>query len=820
MNYLKSALYSVLTTMTLFIAALFFLLATTPGLYILVNLVGLSLPGHLSLQQAEGSLIKGMSFKELRYSDARLNVHIIRANVVWKMTFNPWHQTLRLNQVHVGQLVLGRGVPLPDGRGSETKPFMPFDLQINELMMDELSMATFNISQLQLTAAMDNFSWSIKSLKAQYDHQNLTVQAAGQLQNNYDVSATVDIHPVSNGVSGHLNIKGDTTCYRWSGKFSGQYPVTLDGSLNHLKQLNSTLSLGENRVNVTGRIPEQLQIKVVIPQPQLFHPALAQLKTTITANAVMNGLQQGTLSMMISPGIFQPAANSALPPIPFQGGRVSMTLAPQGLLATSEFIFNPNETLKASVRLPEFNWHRASSLSQSIDGTANLRVVSLDFLNGVSPTIKNLHGQLSADLILKGSLDKPDVQGKLTLSDAGLSFPEAGVSLNPIQASLMTHNQHWDLTGSIVGEDGHVLDINGRGDVLPQFRGEVMMHAENFSVLKTPEYAINVSPQLTLKLDQDVVEISGVVQVPWARFKPMVFSNTQSLTEDAVFVSHEAVSTPSLMHVKGDVRVKVGQDVIVDAQGLHGVLGGEIQLIQPLNGALSAVGELTIRDGTYKAYGQNLAINHGQLLFAGATPSNPKISLRAVRSFNNTAQFSGSNQLFDFNASNLQTIDFGNHVTVGIDVGGYLNDPKIKLFSIPSSLSQSDILSLLLLGKPASQASQSGGQLLLTAISAMNLGSGAKGMQLLSQVKQTLGLDFDVQSSSMNNPTTNKTVGDTAFVVGKALSKRLYLSYSIGILQENSNVLILKYLLNKYFSVQVTASTIENGVDLLYTHAA
>ena len=72
----------------------------------------------------------------------------------------------------------------------------------------------------------------------------------------------------------------------------------------------------------------------------------------------------------------------------------------------------------------------------------------------------------------------------------------------------------------------------------------------------------------------------------------------------------------------------------------------------------------------------------------------------------------------------------------------------------------------------------------------------------------------------MNNPTTNKTVGDTAFVVGKALSKRLYLSYSIGILQENSNVLILKYLLNKYFSVQVTASTIENGVDLLYTHAA
>ena len=150
---------------------------------------------------------------------------------------------------------------------------------------------------------------------------------------------------------------------------------------------------------------------------------------------------------------------------------------------------------------------------------------------------------------------------------------------------------------------------------------------------------------------------------------------------------------------------------------------------------------------------------------------------------------------------------------------GHLNAHKIKLFSIPANLSQADILSMLLLGKPASQASKSGGQLLLTAISSMNLDTGTKGLQLLSQLKQTLGIDFNLQNNTRYNQATSPNADNTALVVGKSLSKRLYLSYNIGLLQTDSNVFTLKYLLNKFFSIQVTASDTGSGLDLLYTHS-
>jgi translocation and assembly module TamB len=54
-------------------------------------------------------------------------------------------------------------------------------------------------------------------------------------------------------------------------------------------------------------------------------------------------------------------------------------------------------------------------------------------------------------------------------------------------------------------------------------------------------------------------------------------------------------------------------------------------------------------------------------------------------------------------------------------------------------------------------------------------------------------------------------------VIGKSLSKRLYVSYNRGLRQTDANVLTLKYLLSTFFSLQVTASDAGNGIDLLYS---
>ena len=86
----------------------------------------------------------------------------------------------------------------------------------------------------------------------------------------------------------------------------------------------------------------------------------------------------------------------------------------------------------------------------------------------------------------------------------------------------------------------------------------------------------------------------------------------------------------------------------------------------------SATGELAIRDGSYRAYGQNLDIRTGRLLFAGGPLTTPGLDVEAVRRP-------------------------ASDVLVGVRVRGTLREPVFALFSEPD-MSQSRQLSWLVLG--------------------------------------------------------------------------------------------------------------------------
>jgi translocation and assembly module TamB len=262
-----------------------------------------------------------------------------------------------------------------------------------------------------------------------------------------------------------------------------------------------------------------------------------------------------------------------------------------------------------------------------------------------------------------------------------------------------------------------------------------------------------------------------------------------------------------------DVQVDMGPQVALTAKGLQATLSGTVHVKQAPQSTMTATGELNVVEGTYKAYGQNLSIDQGALFFTGGAIDNPGINLRASKSIGS----SSNNQLLDLNDTNSQNARLRGNVTVGVEVTGRLIDPDIQLFSNPAILSQSDILSMLVLGRPASQANKAGGQLLLAAISSMDLGNGTKGLQLLEQLKNNLGIDFNVESNSNYNLLTNTVSDKTAFVVSKSLSKRISIGYNVGLSQADPNVVTLKYVLNKFFSIQVNTSSTNSGVDVLYT---
>ncbi|GGI85289.1 translocation/assembly module TamB domain-containing protein [Legionella impletisoli] len=599
--------------------------------------------------------------------------------------------------------------------------------------------------------------------------------------------------------------------------FSAQYlEHLLRGDIHYANRaFNGKLSLGPNELTFKGKDLYQWDAHALITQPELLHPALRGLNTTIKADAKVTAPQKGNMEFLVSPGSYRSSEQKTLPSISFEGGKITAKLTSKGLSSKGALTLDRNKHINLSLSMPQYSLATPYSSKQPIQSDIRLNIDSLEFLNGISPEIEKLHGQLAMKLTASGTLGNPALEGQLNLNNASIYLPNLDITYNPINLEIKTANNQWNATGSILSQ-GNSLAISGSGRFAPTVMGEMTLKGENIPALNTAEYSIHVSPNLVIQFEPNAVAIKGTVLVPHAEIKPITFSDTVSLTEDAVFVSEKKETTP--LTITTDIDLKMGEHVQLDVKGLTGNLEGGIR-IQKLPGADPfAVGELRIHDGKYQAYGQNLTIKEGELMFTGGLLTNPGIRIRAVRFFKNASSFAPSNEMFDFSSGNLETFDLGGKVTVGVEVTGRINNPKVKLFSIPSNLSQADILSLMILGRPASQASQSGGQLLLSAISAMDLDSGTKGAQLISQLKNTLGFDFNLQRSASYDQASNQTNESTAVVIGKSITKRLYLSYNMGLFQNDGNVLTIKYLLNRYFSIQITAGDTGNGIDFLYNH--
>lgn len=482
------------------------------------------------------------------------------------------------------------------------------------------------------------------------------------------------------------------------------------------------------------------------------------------------------------------------------------------------FIADMDITTKGNI-----SWQKPYSLNIKI--IANGRDKSL---LPHSHTLINARGSITnLKLSLKSSIQTPistQIKANANITPARATINAEVVSANPalnlqtpnIDIALTSKAYNWRTDG-IMLINKHKVKIDGTGIISPSFTGKLNVSGSNLRVLNTPEYVINISPSLTVSYINDDLDVHGTIVIPSAIIKPTTFTSTDTLTDDAVLTKKTTANNNSLP-ISADVQIIMGDDVQLAVQGLTGKLSGSVTYTRKQEEEPEASGVLQIIDGKYNAYGQKLNIDEGKLTFTGALIANPALRVLATRKINNTSTTTSmSGSLFAPGNNSLQNSTLA-HVTVGIDVRGRLKTPKIKLFSKPANISQADILSLLILGKPAAQASSAGGQLLLNAVSAMNLDSGAKGLQLMTQLQDKLGLDVAVNAAPIAQPSSGTAQSNTSVSISKKVTDKVYLSYTTSLFQDNGSIFIIKYLINKFLSVQVTTSETGNGVDLTYTH--
>jgi translocation and assembly module TamB len=406
-----------------------------------------------------------------------------------------------------------------------------------------------------------------------------------------------------------------------------------------------------------------------------------------------------------------------------------------------------------------------------LNGELYLNMSRLYWIELFSPDIVRPTGLIEGHVSLRGTRGTPSLGGDAKLSNFKGEFPALGLTFDQGSGSFTAQPDGSAKITAQANSGKGTLYVDGGlswfGDAQPL---QLHIHGENVLLSNTPELRIVANPNLDFTLAKAAMQLRGTVHVPEADLDLERLDRGTSVSEDVVVLDPADPEEGPSLPLDMDLTVSLGDKVRMAGFGLKGGLGGKMQVWARPGREMTANGALEV-SGRYKAYGQDLTITRGNLNWNFNAVSDPRINIRAERRVGD--------------------------VTAGIDVTGRAQSPRVDVWSDPS-MSQSEALAFLVLGRSLTGASSDQTQQVNAASAALSAGSGL----LASQLGAKLGLDDAGVSQS-------RALGGSVIGVGKYISPKLYVGYGVSLVGSGS-VLTLKYLLRRGFDIEIESSTVEN----------
>ncbi|AOU98538.1 hypothetical protein BI364_11745 [Acidihalobacter yilgarnensis] len=417
-----------------------------------------------------------------------------------------------------------------------------------------------------------------------------------------------------------------------------------------------------------------------------------------------------------------------------------------------------------------------------LNGRIGLNLPKLTFLDGLIPDTQAIEGTLQGNIQLAGTRASPLIDTQVTLNKGALILARAGIRLQDIQATLLGKGTQ-PLQVAVQARSGPG-QIEARGEISewytphPEIRLNVKGH--QFEAVHLPQISAQISPTLTIEANPKRIQVRGRIDVPKADIViKRVAPGAVDVSPDTQIVGVTASTKSHGPTFDAAIELALGQAIKLDAFGLAGQLTGDLLLTQRSGTPTVADGSLRIVNGTYSAYGLNLALSKGVLNFAGPV-DNPGLDVVAQRQTGN--------------------------VTAQLTVTGTLKSPRSQVSATPP-MSESEALSWLITGHGLAGASKSDAALLLKALASMHMGNSEAGGGVLGSIKARTGLsDIGVQGGD--------SWQQSSLLLGKYLTPDLYVRYAAGLF-DHSNTLALNYRLSQHFSVEAKSGSAQ-GIDLLY----
>ena len=386
-----------------------------------------------------------------------------------------------------------------------------------------------------------------------------------------------------------------------------------------------------------------------------------------------------------------------------------------------------------------------------------------------------LQGELTVALDVAGTLGDPLFTGGANLTDGSLGLVTAGVTLSDINmAAQSVGTDKLQLTGQLRSGDGSA-------EILGEIRAvedtdlvaDIRIRGQNLATVRVPDLSVDTSPDLKLFIGEGVFDISGTLLIPTAtaQIRALPQSAVPRSADVIVHVPEGAVEQQTGTIVTGNIEVLLGDDVRFSGFGLTSRLDGGLRLTQNRGGFLRSGGTVRVRDGFLTGYGRELRVDRGELTFTGPL-DDPLINIQVSR----------------------ESIYKGRQYTIGLRLTGTAQNVKTEPFSRPA-MSERDVLSFLLLDRPATSDSDASGAALALGL-----------QQLFPDQSGVFGLDeVSFETNDANQ---------AAMVAGKRINDRLFVRYVFGSLGTPGSFRI-RYTLGRGFSLEASTGA-RQSMDLIY----
>ncbi len=613
--------------------------------------------------------------------------------------------------------------------------------------------------QLQLQGALSQFQLDAR---ASSEYGTLSFTGSAQ-QRGTRWSGQLDTLTLQPAQSSAWSLQAATQ-WAWDGRQAQLSPACLQASLGgtlcmHANWPKQGFNLQGNDLPLT--LASDFLPKREDGRPWFVHGNIqldAQLQPTRNA-------WQANVSLRSERGGLRDRQRSRRDLLNYQQLQLDARIDPDSIDATLNAALGNHGKITAHV---ETGWLPTSPLS----GTLNAQTTDLLWVELLSPDLVEPTGALAVDVQLSGSQAQPHLGGQGQLQQFNAELPALGIALQNGTIHLQAREDgSASINGTLSTGQGE-LHVDGSlgwlDDATPL---QVSIHGHDVLLADTRQLRLLASPQLTLAYRAgEPMQVRGEIEIPEADIHLERLESGISPSADVVVVDPVRALEASALPMDITLVMRLGERVRLDGYGLNGQLTGNLQLRQPARRDMRAVGALDV-SGRYRAYGQDLRITQGKLIWSNTAVDDPLLDMRAEREVG--------------------------EVTAGVAVKGRASAPQVSVWSNPA-MSQSEALAYLTLGRSLPSLSSREAEQINVAKSALNAGVGLLAAELGSRI----GLDEAGVSQS-------RALGGEVLGVGKYLSPKLYVSYGVSLLG-TGQVVTLKYLLRKGFDLQIESSTLEN----------